>query len=429
MIAPADVLKLKCRFIQEAYAYFYGAQYFLDGQICIVKDAYLDALNAIQSNCLSDDALCVLKDKLKKSPAACDVTDVLTCDEQLPVSLSLIDSSSCNFAAGLYNSTGPSTLMEFSLADNSQVITGTITSKLTNSCGLPIESDVFTNQQSYSDRPKGSTRLGPSGTFGNALEATSYIKTLRVYETDEFGVFQDVPIDLDLDPETSDYYGPSAPFPDLVSVTPSDLQMGSSVAVFKEAFQTLMDNVSLVRYGVIGKHDIAAWPTNNGKYLNIGSAPKHNPSGNWFGINRQNAYIKVATASGDRTATLVGFLLPASIINGTASYNLSCGTINLTIGNSSVTSPLDYAQTTFNKIVLASNFAALPLTYTSNSLTCNVKTLVATYDATNVTSVAWTNSDDEVLSTTDTVTTGLAGVYTFTVNLSNGCTIIKTITI
>jgi len=319
--------------------------------------------------------------------------------------------------------------MEFSLTNNSEVITGITTSKLTSSCNTTPETDVFTKHQSYYDRFKASTRLGIGSSFNGALTATSYIKVLRVYETDEFGILQPDPIDLDLDPATSIYYGPSVSFPTLVSVTPSDLQFGSATAVLTEAFENLMDNVSVVRYGVVGKHRLRAWTQSSGSFINVGSAPVHNPTGNLFGINRSDVYVKIYTPSGDLTSTTVAFLSASSVINGTASYPLSCGTITLTIPITSINTPMDYAQTTFNKIVLSSNFSADSIPFTANALTCAAKELVATYDTTNVTSVAWTNADDDVLSTTDTVTVSLTGTYTFTVTASTGCIVSQTITV
>jgi hypothetical protein len=429
MIAPADVLKIKCKFVKDAAAYFNAKKYFLDGTNTSILCIYLQLLQAENEACIDDEDACTLREiaRLFKDPA-CTSVDEYTCEEQLPITLTVNDSYSCNYAAALYNTTGASPLMEFSIANNSEVITGTITSRLTSSCNTTPVDTVFTNQQSYSDRPKGSTRLGVGGTFGGALTAVSIIKTLRVYETDEFGILQPDPIDLDLNPLTSIYYGPSVDFPTLSAVTPSDLQAGSSPAVFEEAFETLMDNVSIVRYGDPGLHELKGTTTNAGNYLYVASAPIHNPSGFLFGINRNDAYILVDTISGDRSTTSVGYLSPSSVINGTANYVLSCGTVTLNIPTISISTPMDFAQTTFNKIVLTSNFASGPISYTSNTLTCLAKELKATYDATNVVSVAWTNSDDDELSTTDTVTVSLSDTYTFTATMNNGCVVSQTIT-
>lgn len=430
MIAPADVLKIQCKYVKDLATYLNARKYFIDGTDDAIVCAYLQLLQAENESCIDDETACTLRELARKfKDASCAQVDEYTCDEQFPVTLKVNDSYSCNYTAALYNSTGMSPLMEFSLTNNSDIVTGTITSKLTSSCNTTPETDVFTNQQSYTDRPKASTRVSIGGSFGGALSALSIIKTLRVYETDEFGILIPEAIDLDLAPATSMYYSPSVTFPDLVTVTPSDVQMGASYAVFLEAFENLMDNVSRVRYGVPGKHRLRAHPTNNGTYLNLGSAPVHNPTGHLFGINRADAYIVVDTVIGDRTSTNVGFLTPSSVINGTATYPLSCGSITLSIPITSISTPIDYAQTSFNKIVLSSNFSSDSIPYTTSSLTCAAKELVATYSTTNVVSVAWTNSDDEVLSTTDTVLVSLAGVYTFTVTTSTGCVVSKTITI
>jgi len=430
MIAPADVLKIKCKFVKDAATYFNAKKYFIDGNNTAILCTYLQLLQAEDEACVDDEVACTLRETARLfKDAACTSVDEYTCEEQLPITLAVSDSYSCNYVAALYNSTGASPLMEFSLTNNSETVTGTITSKLTSSCNTTPETDVFTNQQSYADRPKASTRLGVGGTFSGAVTGTSIIKVLRVYETDEFGILQPTPIDLDLDPTTSIYYGPSVSFPDLVTVTPSDVQAGSAPAVFLEAFENLMDNVSRVRYGVTGKHRLRGVSTNGGNYIYVDSAPVHNPSGYLFGINRSDAYIKVDTISGDRTATNIGFLSPSSVINGTANYVLSCGTVTLTVPTTSISTPIDYAQTSFNKITLSSNFSSDSIPFTANALTCAAKELTATYDTTKVSSVEWTNSDDDVLSTTSTVTVSLAGVYTFTATMPNGCVISETITI
>jgi len=431
MIAPADVLKIKCKFVKDLATYFNAKKYFIDGTNDNILCTYLQLLQAENEACVDDEDACTLRELARKfTDAACEQVDEFTCEEQLPITLEVNDSYSCNYMAALYNSTGASPLMEFSLTNNSEVVTGTITSKLTSSCNTTPETDVFTNQQSYTDRPKASTRVGIGSSFSGALTADSYIKTLRVYETDEFGILLPTAIDLDLDPATSIYYGPSVSFPTLVSVTPSDLQFGSATAVLTEAFENLMDNVSVVRYGVVGKHKLRAWTQNSGSFINVGSAPVRNPTTYLFGINRADIYIKVYTPSGDLTKTgPAAFLTPSSVINGTASYPLSCGAITLTIPITSINTPMDYAQTTFNKIVLSSNFSADSIPFTANALTCAAKELVATYDTTNVVSVAWTNADDDVLSTTDTVTVSLTGVYTFTATMNNGCVVSQTITV
>lgn len=430
MIAPADVLKIQCKFVKDLATYFNAKKYFIDGTNDNILCTYLQLLQAENEACIDDEDACTLRELARKfKDAACEQVDEFTCEEQLPITLKVNDSYSCNYMAALYNSTGISPLMEFSLENNSDEITGVISSKLTSSCNTTPEVEEFTNQQSYSDRPKASTRLGVGGTFGGALTGVSIIKTLRVYETDEFGILIPTAIDLDLDPNTSIYYGPSVSFPDLVTVTPSDLQAGSAPAVYEEAFENLMDNVSRVRYGDPGFHRLRGTTTNAGNYLYVASAPVHNPTGYLFGINRADAYIVVDTITGDRTTTNVGFLTPSSVINGTASYVLSCGTVTLTIPITSINTPMDYAQTTFNKIVLSSNFSADSIPFTANALTCAAKELLATYNTTNVSSVAWTNSDDEELSTTDTVTVSLAGVYTFTATMTNGCVVSQTITI
>lgn len=430
MIAPADVLKIKCKFVKDAAAYFNAKKYFIDGTNTEILCSYLELLQAENEACVDDETACTLKETARLfKDAACTSVDEFTCEEQLPITLTVDDSYNCRFTAGLYNSTGASPLMEFSLQNDSEEIQGRLISRLTSTCGTTPEDEYINNQQSYSDRPLGSTRLGLGGTFGGALTAVSIIKVLRVYETDEFGILQPDAINLDLDPNTSIYYGPSVDFPDLATVTPSDLQMGSASAVFTEAFNTLMDNVSLVRYGVTGRHALLGTVTNGGTYLSVTSAPLHNPATYFFGINRADPYIKVDTISGDRTNTNIGFLTATSIINGTVNYTLSCGTVSLVVPTTSVSTPIDYAQTSFNKISLTSNFSSTPVTFTSNTLTCPIKVLMATYDSTNVTNVFWSNADEDILSTTSTVTTGLAGVYTFTAIMNNGCTVTKSVTI
>lgn len=432
MIAPANVITLKCRLVAEAAKYFKNKQFFVDNSLEPLKCAWLDMKLAVNGDCLDDELTCTINDLAKKNKqTACSPLDTVTCEDQLPITLTVSDSSACTYTANTYNSTGVSPLAEFSLTNNSDVITATLTSKLTNSCNSEIESNTLTNQITYTDRPKGNVRvMCGGGTYGGALTPDSYPKILRVYETDAFGTLINTPIDLDLDPDTSDYYGPSVPFPDLAVVTPSDLHMGSAYSTQLEAWETLMDNVSIVRYGVPGLHRIRGWATNNGTSFNLGSAPMHNPAGNFFGINRNDVYTKVWTPSGDKTSSgTATYLNGTSVISGSFNYDLLCGAVNHTINSTTITSPVDYSQTSFNKIVLTSNFASQPITQTSNSVSCNNKTLMATYDTANVVSVAWKNPSNATISTSNTVIVGTPGTYTFTATLSNGCQSDKTITI
>lgn len=426
MIVPADVQTLRCRFVAEAAKYFKTKQYFVDYSTDSAKCAWIDYLASKNYVCLDDETSCVLATKASKSKLIpCVASETITCDSQLSVALSVVNTYNCTYTAGLYNSTGASGLAEFSLTNNSDIVTATLISKLTNSCNSTTSDFTITNQATYSDRPKGNVRV----TTGVKGDTTSYIKTLRVYEIDEYGVFNNTPIDLDLDPDTSDYYGPSVPFPDLETVNPSNLVAGTAYSIFIEEFEKLMDNVSLVRYGVVGKHKLRGWPSQNGTYITVGSAPVHNPSGPLFGINRNDAYMKIHTSNGDKFTNTASFLTGSSGFSGTTNYSVSCGSISLGINTTYIDTPVDYSQTSFNKIVLTSNFATTPVTYTVNSLSCATKDLVAMYDSTNVISVQWKNPSNTVISTTASAVATTTGTYTFEVTLNTGCIIQKTIVI
>lgn len=433
MIVPADVLKIKCKFVKDLANYFTAKKYFIDADDTQSICSYLSLLQAENESCVDDDTACKLRELATSyKDAACTSSTTTPCDAQVDITLTVNNTSACIYTGSLYNSTGTSQLMKFSLGINTDEITGTILSKALSTCGPTGLSDIFTNQLSYTDRAKGNTRVGIGSKFNGVLSATSYITTLRVYETDEFGILQNTPIDLDLDPETSDYYGPSGPFPDLASVTPSDLQFGSSTAVFTEAFETLMDNVSLVRYGVTGKHKLRGWLQTQGgsTYINVASSPVNLPASYLFGMNRNDLYMKVNVDGTSYTTTgPVAFLTPSSVINGTSNFTVPCGTVTLNIPTTSITTPLDYAQTSFNKIVLQSNFSSQAVPFTTNSVSCANTTLLATYDDTNVDSVEWRNRFDDVITTLDTVTVSSAGTYTFYVTTNNGCIINKSITI
>jgi len=55
MIAPADVLKIKCKFVKDLATYFNAKKYFIDGTNDNILCTYLQLLQAENEACVDDE--------------------------------------------------------------------------------------------------------------------------------------------------------------------------------------------------------------------------------------------------------------------------------------------------------------------------------------------------------------------------------------
>jgi hypothetical protein len=257
------------------------------------------------------------------------------------------------------------------------------------------------------------------------LPTNGYLSRLYVYETDQNGNFINSQIELDLNPTTSPYYSGAG----LTTLTASDVVFSN--ASWTGNMVTLMNNVSIYRYGVTGKHKLTFNKVFVGasfRRISINTTMVHNPTTRLFGVNKSNgaAYVFIPS-TGKETA-----LLDTSAVSITSTnfysnnvITTNCGTV-VGIVDGISRPKINGGASNFNVITLIDNYGDIPLTlYGTTTNSCSFNTVTAVYNPVNVVSVAWLNGDNDNISYTDTANLTSQGLYTFVATLANGCTVSK----
>jgi len=205
-----------------------------------------------------------------------------------------------------------------------------------------------------------------------------------------------------------------------------------------------MDNISIALFGTPGLHNMYAWW--DGNNYRIRCKAVHNPSGNYlFGLNRNDAKLTVQTPSGPHYQGIDAFgdfdaaphYAPVrfyyNAIEVQAPSNYDCANITSTIGDQLSYPNYNTLLSNMNKIVFSSStgLSDYPIEVTSGSSeSCELVLLEADYTTTKpISSVSWEDPINVEISTTDSAIASGNGVYTFLLNLENGCTIEETISI
>lgn len=401
MIQAADALKLKCKFVEKVLKFLNDRKYVVDICPCVAYSYYADyVLSGLlyDAECLEAEDECTLNTTANTYTAVEECEDAIaSCDGQLDISLSSL-TTSCVHTADTANSINNSALPIITTTSDSIYIGGNIDIRVTSDCHTQSTSILGRTtinggctSAGCSDSAKGKYTFGIQTTSTFNLSDEAYISILRVYETDSTGNLIDTPINLDLNPSTSPYYTADVTdCPGCTTILDTEIQIGSTD--FTTAFATLMDNVSLARYGSTGKHSMSAVNL-SANSIRIDCNPKHNPASNWFGIRPSNAYVLYEddTTGGSyaKTGTNTATVLPLKFYNASTNFSTPCGTFTPVVGNQSTSFLVDGLNTSFNKIALTSNFGTKPILVTSNSTyNCTSYLLTATYDSTNVASVA-----------------------------------------
>lgn len=442
MLNPADVLKIKCNFVSEVLRFLNKRKYVIDVCPCILYPYYGEhgLTSVVDSDCLSYTNECVLLDNKYSTPTECEAT-LSECDDQLAIALTTT-TSPCTLLAYTLNRSNGSTYPTMFTTDDSIYVNGTLSLKLVATGDCTVDIDYVTiyggaSSLGTSDDYKSTCALGHYSPYTSFKGTTaSYVKSLRVYETDEFGVLINTPIDLDLDPSTSIYYADTVDCPGCTALLPSEVELGDPN--FTTNFETLMDNVSIARYGSPGFHNISATFFSSSNVYRVFSIAKHNPASYHFGIHRPNGnlWIKDPATNKDYIQG-INYFSTGSVKFYYDSSNFSpdpdiydCADITPIIGNQNSAPQYDTSAYSFNYIAFTSPYGTKQINVTSQSTaSCSITLLTATYDETLVTSVEWLDPSDMVISTSATAAAVNPGVYTFNATLLNGCIATSTITI
>lgn len=290
MLAPADVLNIKCEFVNKVLAYLSKRRYAVNVCPCTLYPYYARYAKVaiIDNDCLDYDDECAITSATKYEHVAVVCTSSTDCNAQVTITLSQ-EETSCTQVAGLSKTipTGVNSLTSSAsattiLTNNSQYVNAYIYLGATSSgtCGSNVGSTTVNGgctSSGCSDDHKFIHWFGMSSV--TAVPYNTYIKTLRVYTTDVTGSLS-YSIDLDLDPTTSPYYVDDiTDCPGCSTVLSNEVQFGN--ANFSDAFETLMDNVSIALFGSSALHLMRAWggaPGTGTNLLRLRCGTVHNPA-------------------------------------------------------------------------------------------------------------------------------------------------------
>lgn len=437
MLNPADVLKIKCNFVNKVLALINKRKYVASVCPCVLYPSYGEyaQVSVVDPECLSIEQECALNNTNYDAIPSCEPV-ILDCDNQLDITTTIVGKS-CAVAISMDNKVDGTAYPIMSTSAGSPLITGTTYIKFLQSgdCGANLDYDTVlsgTTSSGTSDSYQSTYSFGFNSlnTFHGSNQ--SYISILRVYQTDSLGTLVNTPINLDLDPSTSPYYSDNVDCPSCSALLSTDVEIGNPD--FSTNFSILMDNVSIALLGDPGLHYITA--SSGGNDYRVYCKAVQNPTTQMFGINNSDAYILVTDgASGTnyvQTKTNASLLTPARFYHE-SSYDLTdpvyeCAGIDPIIINDQWTLPnVNTSATSFNKIVLNNSFGTKTINITSgSSSSCGIDVLKALYDDTLVEAVDWRDPSTSVISETSTAIPTINGEYVFRAYLTNGCVASKT---
>lgn len=440
-ITDATALKIRCNFVARVKNYITNKKYKVDPDLdCLIADFKRTALLSLGIDCLTTDQICDINEYAATLPTLPTNTPTVTeCEDQGDVDIDMLVNA-CISGVTLKNTYDNTASPLFTLADDTIYQNASINAVFSDPCGTSSTTAVSggCTNAGCNDSFKATKKIGITTTVGDYIAGSSYITSLRVYETDSTGVLITTPIDLDLDPATSPYYTAHATdCPGCTTVNSADVVVSS--ANWSTAMLTLMDNVSLARYGSTGKHHFSFGKyTSNGGVsytLSIFCNIRHNPISNLFGLKRDDANLKwydgVKAGTSTITATNSGIAIPVRFYKDDFSYTTSCGTtLTPDIDNQYFRMHTDDSQCDFYKLVLVTPLGTDPfgapklLTFTGTTTNnCNTYTLSAVFSGTGtVANVKW-YSGETIISTNYSVTVTASGTYQFVLTLDTGCVI------
>lgn len=423
MISNAQLAQLATKFVTDVIKYKKNKKYLVNLCEETLYESYFNYLLSL-SDCLTLEDEC----KLKLIADNLDFNDEevsIPCADQLPITINYSGSTCVNsiVVKNPYNNAPYPvySLVDNSIYHNSSVLIANVGVCSPSSVSVNGGCNVFT----CADALKGAASYVTTN-YNVTLPTNGYISEMLVYETDATGLLINIPITLNLNPASSPYYSGAG----LTTLTSSDVLFSN--INWANNMLTLMNNVSISRYGVTGKHKMTFSKVMSGSTfvrINVNTTILNNPSGNLFGINRVNGYVKVDSATLFSPITLSDHGTIG--VTGTNFYyntpvSTSCGNLTPVLDGIS-RMKVNGGLSNFNKLVLVDQYGEIPLLL-SGTLTnsCSTQTLTAVYLPTNVIGVSWKNPANAEISTSATCSVGADGTYTFTATLQNGCVVTKT---
>jgi hypothetical protein len=422
MIAPAVVTKVDCKFVYEVYQYLYNRRFSLQACTDEALAAFLLHLRA-HSDCLTYEDECQI--------ASLDITDYsVDCSTATSSPCSTVGSvtltestTPCVYSTAIQN---PLNLTGFPYVDlqNDEVFhKGQLNLHVTSSCGdydetFPVETGTVLIGSSTTTSTDYDFAITARHELGNVTSLnTSYIKTIRLYQTDSTGNLVPSPIDIDVSPTTSPYLSCGSCTP----VTASHLYF--SHADFKTALDTVIHNAVGVLCGDSDAISLKVDTLNTTGYSVI-TRTKHNPAGVHFGIKHNDARLvwRNGLIGSDVVQTTINKTFQNAAIYYTNTINDFCSPLTLTMPNRFYGLWVNWGATDFHKITLGSPYSTqYGILSSPHSVTCTLYTATATVDPTPA-SQSWTDDMDIEVSTDLSYSTFEGGTFNFSAVFEDGCT-------
>lgn len=314
--------------------------------------------------------------------------------------------------------------LKFTLVSNSILHTRSVNLYVTSNCyGIP----VTTLEETFSDNityyQTGHSIVGAKNmTKGSG----GYIEKLVLYKTDSTGTLVDSAISIVTTPFLTPYLtGPAG------TVNQADLYFPASA--FETAFTMLLQNAIGTLYGStsIISPNISFDSSGN---LFLYTKAKHNPSGEWVGINTSNGKHSITYYNGLTTIEVTNTVSTntnASTFNYPWLFTSPCSASNPATVHSNGQLMFVPATVNFNNVTFTgSNYSSHPIYTTAATENCTIYSLVADPNTTGtIVSTTWYNAADEVVDTTVSYETVDLETYTFELVLSTGCSFTESVTI
>lgn len=265
--------------------------------------------------------------------------------------------------------------------------------------------------------------------FENFIKNSSgYVKTLRLYETDANGLLIDAPIDVDISPANLLAW---TVCPLCSGISAGHLFFGSPNWAI--AMKVLLDNVTYTRYGALN----SAWSTLvlGDKYY-IRQDIKHQPSGQWLGINRNDFLLGWINNSNTGIKITNPSFTISQTFNAMAdefSIPMDCGTVTGRVVMTGGDTPANQNLSDFITYVPSTYTFSQPASIVNLvSPTCYKSTLTASYTFNGSFEdvvQGWYDEDDNFISEELVIIVTEPGDYTFKIILDEGCLASETITV
>ncbi len=430
-----DVTKLKCNFVNEVLKYINCGKYSID---CCYDKAYAALLAyklAIFTDCdLDVDALCYLSE----FPATDYVQDcddafsLLDCDTQISLSLAKLVQS-CLITSVLSNPDTGSQYPKIVVANNDSYPEATINVVTTSSCGGSNTTAITSGCQ-----PDGNGDLQCDEEFNPHARIrisippqyvpTSTLKRIWIGYTANPTTLNNL-LELDISPSTSPYLVCTG----CVTVDPNELEFGDPN--FATAATNVLRNAMHILFGDADLGDFRVNKTVLGEPIIISSLVKHNPSSTWTGLAKFKSRVEWIWDGAFQTAETSPLNTQLTVYEQFAQNEyevplLDCTDATLVVQGMAAMN-VNSNATDMHQLVLNSSNNLYPWTINSvSNWICPKTTLTATVDAlTNVSSTEWRDPDDDFISEDFSIVVEDTGVYTFNIELENGCSASETITV